>query len=318
MSFSRRKTWLRIVIAAGLGLAAAYGVYLIIWLTSDREEIEEANRLDPGWRLEELEQKRELVADEENGALVVLAASKLWPPQRGSDPDAFWSQGGTEESIIELPPQMQLNAEQQKALKKELEKVRPALEETRKLLRLSRGRYPSTGSREDGSAADDCQESRRVANLLQLDSIFQAQETHVDEALERALGVLNAGRSIGDDPYTLSQLVRISCDALAIRNLERVLAQGEPSQKTLLIAQHSLEDEIVQPLLLQAARGDRADTFRKMTIAKMPIFQPGNLRGIQLKQIRKAPPGRATVAPPGTQSGSFPTGPFLGSFLFVF
>jgi len=89
--------------------------------------------------------------------------------------------------------------------------------------------------------------------------------------------------------------VRMSCDALAVRTLERVLGQGEPSQKTLLIAQHSLEDEAVQPLLLRAARGDRADTFRKMTMTKMPILQPRNLRGIfQLQnkcvEAAKAPP----------------------------
>ena len=58
--------------AAILVLAVAYGVYLFQWMTTSREDVAEADRLDPGWRLQEIEQKRETIPDQENGALVVL------------------------------------------------------------------------------------------------------------------------------------------------------------------------------------------------------------------------------------------------------
>src|SRR5438128_4816753 len=96
MATFRRKTWLRILIVAALGLATVYGVYLFTWLTTNQEEIAEADRLDPGWRLHEMERKRQIISDEENGAFVVLAASKLWPGQQNTAQQEFWAEGGVE------------------------------------------------------------------------------------------------------------------------------------------------------------------------------------------------------------------------------
>jgi hypothetical protein len=294
MATFRRKIWLRILIVAALGLATVYGVYLFTWLTTSREEIAEADRLDPGWRLEEMERKRQVIPDEENGALVVLAASKLWPFQQVATSEQFWAQGGIEESIIELPPQMQLNTKQQAALKDELEKLGPLLQESRRLLSLPDGRFATSGSREDGSAMAESQEARRIAGLLNLHSVLQAQDNQADKALATALGVLNAGRSIGDEPYTFSQLVRMGCEGLAIRNSERVLAQGEP-ENDLESAQQLVENEARQQLLLMGVRGDRADTFQKMAITKAPFWQPLDLPGLFRLQTKcveaaKAPP----------------------------
>ena len=284
----RRKTWLGILIIGGLGIIAAYGAYLYFFLSGSKlqEVIAEADRLDPGWRLEELEQKQEVISDDENGALVIQAAIKLWPAQPNSGKDEFWAEGGMEDSIIALPLVIQLNAEQREALKQELNKASAALQEAHKLDHLSRGRFPESGSRLNGSAGMACQDARRIANLLYLHSVLQAQDNQPDAALATALAVLNGGRSIGDEAISLPQLVRMSCGILALRNLERVLAQGEPLAEKLLAAQRSLEDEARKPLLLRAARGDRADTFQKVSITEMPFFRPGNLPGILQLQTK--------------------------------
>lgn len=51
-----------------------------------RTTIEETDRLDPGWRLNDLQAKRTVVPDAENSALYVLAACerlpKDWPGQK--------------------------------------------------------------------------------------------------------------------------------------------------------------------------------------------------------------------------------------------
>src|SRR5713226_5803442 len=47
-----------------------------------RAAIAEADRLDPGWRLAELEAARAEILDEENAALQVLAARRLLPAAR--------------------------------------------------------------------------------------------------------------------------------------------------------------------------------------------------------------------------------------------
>jgi hypothetical protein len=295
MMIPRWKTWRRILLAAGICLAAAYGVYVVHWFNSEDEAVAEANRLDPGWRLEELERKREVFPNEENSALVVLAAAKLWPVRLGTEPDDFWADEGIEQSIVDLPPEMQLNARQEADLKKELDKDAPALREARKLRYLSRGRFPPSGSREDGTAAKEQQVARRIATLLQLHSILQAHHKEADDALNSALGIINAGRSIGDEAYAISQLIRMGCTRLAIHNMERVLAQGEATKAILLSAQQIIENEAGQPLLLLALRGDRADTFQKMSNTKVPFVQPINLRGLfrlQTKYVEaaKAPP----------------------------
>jgi hypothetical protein len=178
-------------------------------------------------------------------------------------------------------------------LKKELEKTAPALQAARKLIHLSRGRFPKSDSGENRDSS--FQEVRRVATLLHLDSILRAQDNQTDEALVTAMGILNAGRSIGDEPKALSQLVRMSCEWLAISQIERVLSQGEASDKSLQSVQLLLQDEASQPLLLFGVRGDRAHTFEEMGSAKQPFVQTAMLRGLfrlqtECVEAAKAPP----------------------------
>src|SRR5262245_49659729 len=79
-----------------------------------QEAIEEADRLDPGWRLADLEAARVLIPDEENSALQVLEAHRQMPkdwfsaPSDGSD--------SLESILDELSPQGRLNEKQAKEL----------------------------------------------------------------------------------------------------------------------------------------------------------------------------------------------------------
>src|SRR5437870_11073475 len=83
MALFRRKTWLRMLAAIAFVIAAAGGILGYFYWTADRdlqEAIAEADRLDPGWQLADLEAKRDVIPAEENGALQVLATAKLLPP----------------------------------------------------------------------------------------------------------------------------------------------------------------------------------------------------------------------------------------------
>ena len=96
-----RRRWLRWLVVAGLLLVGAIaGVLFTLIDPSEqelREAIAEADRIDPGWRFEDLEARRKVIPDEENAALRVLAARQLmpavWPtgvptPERG--PSSIW------------------------------------------------------------------------------------------------------------------------------------------------------------------------------------------------------------------------------------
>jgi hypothetical protein len=74
--------------------------------------------------------------------------------------------------------------------------------------------------------------------------------------------MVNAGRSLADEPFMPAQLTQLACRGVALFILERALAQGEPSKGALIVLQRLLEDEESQPVLLVAARGSRAGAER--------------------------------------------------------
>ena len=98
----------------------------------------------------------------------------------------------------------------------------------------------------------------RVRNLLHEEAVLLAQEGQADRALEATPGILVSGRAVGDEPLIISQLIRMACQAVAVQTLERVLAQGEPFAGELKKMHELLEEEAAEPLLLIAARGERA------------------------------------------------------------
>src|SRR5207247_8602307 len=63
---------------------------------------------------------------------------------------------------------------------------------------------------------------------------------------------------VGDEPSTVSTLVRIAGSTVAAQMIERTLAQGEPLPAMLAEVQKRLEAEEPAPILLFATRGERA------------------------------------------------------------
>ncbi len=111
------RRWLLLGVPVAIALAV-----LAFFLLPDpserelREAIAEADRLDPGWRWEELEARRKAIPDEENAALCVLAVDRLmnsglhWPPDPPLPPGAPVpdSVNNVPRTIYYLPPPVQL------------------------------------------------------------------------------------------------------------------------------------------------------------------------------------------------------------------
>jgi hypothetical protein len=248
-----------------------------------QEAIAEADQLDPGWRLDELEAKRAVLDDADNAAQQVLAARRWlpnrWPtppaPVFPANPDLTLGPAGQpappfpaasvstartlDEQLADLPAQVQLNDAQARGLRAELDKVARALTEAHKLADLPNGRYAVTWSRDYvGTMLPHVDHARVVALLLRFDATLRAHDGDADQALASGRAILNTGRSMGDEPGTIAQLVRIACRALAVASIERTLAQGQPSEAALDALQQLLHDEAAHPLLWIAARGERA------------------------------------------------------------
>jgi hypothetical protein len=247
--------------------AAAYVYVMIAADRRLREAVAEVERNDPHWRLEEVEAGRAQVPDERNAAGLVFKARAVFPASwpswdlgyTGPDPDGDDKRKALEKSFMELVPQRQLNEEQTAALRTELKRAAAALAEARKLKDYPEGRYPITYSADFVTTPlPHVQEARMVVYLLQFDVLLRAQEGDADGALESCRAILNCGRSVGDEPLSISQLVRIALRAIAVSPTQRALAQGEPSDAELRQLQELLEKEAAEPLMRTWARGERA------------------------------------------------------------
>jgi type II secretory pathway pseudopilin PulG len=272
-----RRRWPYIVALPALVILMGIGVYVYLIVSAESElraAITETDRLDPRWRLEDVEADRTVVPEAENSAALAIAAKQQlpnpWPfwdaPPGAQDPaDAGPKRQALQESFRDLEPQRQLTDEQTTALRTAMATAAAALSEARKLADRSEGRYSIT-YRADwiGTLMPHVQEAREIAAVLSYDALMRAQDKDPDGPLASCRGMLNGGRSIGDEPNLIAQLVRISCRGIATRQAERVLAQGEPSEDALRRFQELLEKEEPEPLLLIAVRGERAGMDRLM------------------------------------------------------
>lgn len=273
-----RPWWRRWKVIAGLliGLGITVPVISVCYLMhrADKElqaAVAEADRLDPGWRLEELEAKREVLPDEKNGMVVVQSARSKLPspwthrPRREGESEADYaakrSQPETDvmEQVRMLPPEAALTPELSSDLKALLQEHAAALAEARKLVDHPGGRAVLIWAPDYVSTlVPHVQEAREITALLFLDAVQRAHSGDPDAALRSARAALNAGRAIGDEPFVISQLVRMACEAHSVRAIERTLAQGRPSEEALAVTQRLLADEAACNILLASMRGERA------------------------------------------------------------
>jgi hypothetical protein len=281
----RRWRWLLLPPLALMGVSLAY--YFHSRSVVEKEPaaaIAETDRVDPGWRLEEIEASRTTYSIEENAAETVLAAHKLlpanWPPQPPTttpladaalddpiegDPltPRLRSDGelaSLEDRVSGLPPEVQPDPELLHDLRAELTRdgVKDALAATERLSRQTGGRYTVTWGPIPLNFTTPYQDARAVATLLEWQALLQDQDGQADEGLATARRIIIAGRSIGDEPTMIAQIVRFAMNAVARRVIERVLAQGLPSAAALADTQRLLKEDDAEPLLLYAFRGERA------------------------------------------------------------
>jgi hypothetical protein len=250
-----RRRRLLVAGATCLGLVASLGAgwWYLAWAAERdfQEALAETDRLDPGWRIEDLLKAREQVPEDENSALLVLkvhAALRLG--------------GGfnfkVEESIGALAPNVQLNAEQAVALQEYLGRQEKAQAFARRLKDMPRGAYPNTYDPQKAVLTVDwVQRAREVTHFLSLGAMLATQEENGSLAADICRANLNTARSIGDDPTLIAHLVRIAMAEISIRSLQRVLAQATLAEDDLRLLQETVQREIDDPRLYWAMRGER-------------------------------------------------------------
>jgi hypothetical protein len=246
--------WPLLALLLLLALAAA-GLGVRHKLAVDRlaEATAETDALDPGWRLEDIEAARAQVPDETNGILALRATAKLlpkgWPPPEADLPKAHENGAAN----------LRLGDDERRRLRAALEAVGPARTAARKLAAYPTGRanvvylvnFP-------GILIPHTDDMRAVTHLLVLDALLHAEEGDLHESAFLCRTAFNAARAVGDEPISISQLIRGKCANLAGKAVVRLMAQGEPDEADLAALQRVVEEEAAHPGLRLGYRGDRA------------------------------------------------------------
>ncbi len=131
----------------------------------------------------------------------------------------------------------------------------------RKVIDMQKGRFSFTLAKNPfNTLLPHLSQAKDVTLLLYLESVQCAEVGDSDVALASVRGMLNAARSIGEEPFLISQLMRLACVGATLTALERVIAQGQPSSEALrkLSQLLELEEASLQSALISAVRSERA------------------------------------------------------------
>jgi hypothetical protein len=240
-------------------------------------------RAYPPWRIDDLMAAREAVPDAENSAIVVAEVVSMLPQNWPGQP---WPGPGMQKlppDEIELAHErigmtatnVQLDDETADTLAEALSEYSDAVDLARTVADYSRGRHElELAPMPYETLLPETQASRTAARLLMADAAIRAQDGDIDGALDSSRAILGVARSIGDEPFLISGLVRVAIGNVALTSARRVLAQGEPSDATLAKLQDVVLDELAQPILLQGVRGERAaldELIRRIRDAEISI-----------------------------------------------
>lgn len=246
--------------------------------------IAEADRLDPGWRWDQIWAKRAVVPDPENSARIVIEAGRLLP--RGA-PDV--------PGFVDRAGETRLNGQQRAELNAWLKPRADAMDIALTLADRPRGRFDIQVAPDFISTLlPDIQTTRQIVNLLRAEAVRRAETGNAGQ-LEEFRAMLNAARSIGDEPMVISQIIRVINSNLAIQSLEQTLARTAPNEEALTAAQNLLNEEAGYNARLVAWRGERAIQFGfldAVDTGRVSLEQVGNtLRGLNKTWPADSSPG---------------------------
>ena len=140
----------------------------------------------------------------------------------------------------------------------DMEKLAPAVAEARKLASMPLGKHKLVIAANPWTTLlNDQQETARSAALLRLYAWDRGTEWRNEGSLLACRACVNAGRSLGDEPIAISQLVRVARRGRPGLP-RRTLALGEASDGDLAEVQKLLRVEDAHPTTWVVTHGERA------------------------------------------------------------
>jgi hypothetical protein len=257
-----RRIFLAAVALVVLAVLSMVGLYFYQRHRGERAlqaAMAEADRDDPGWRLEDIEAQRSKVPPGDNAAIPLLKAAE-------SIPDA-WAID-VPPAIESLPPTTALDAGETEQLRKILKKYEGVVPITHQALARKQGWIAIQWTPDYISTALPA--LQRLGNLggyLRAHADWCSKEGDFDNAWLSGLAILAIARAVGEQPGAISQIVRLNLRLQAIASLERTLALVPKSLPAKLLeeAQRQLADEAAKPATMPLLRGERAGLHLLLT-----------------------------------------------------
>jgi hypothetical protein len=222
------------------------------------EVITQLDAIDRGWRLEDIEAARARAApsDDKNSSNIIIALHKAIPPEwKDIESGRGWEWGPVtnyQPSFVEIVWLVQgerITADVRQSLRQQL--LRPDI------VASAGGHYVLIHNENPiMTLLPNTQNARGVAALLDYDARVLVLAKKGDQAIASARAGLVVAKSIGDEPFLISQLVRVACDRVAAHAALQVLALAEPTEG-LGELQNELRAEADVPWLQYGFRGER-------------------------------------------------------------
>jgi hypothetical protein len=270
MSRTHRRKWFRFALCVCVLAVGSLAGYWLYRLESSRSRLAETiRRLDesePGWTKDELCAARNgrLPPDELNSFRLIRESKAAFPPgYTSTDPVR---------DLVDHPSNRQLPMDGLTALQKQVAAGEPALAIARRLAGAPEGgRAMNMSEMPISTDVTEVQDARGVVWALQWDALAAAHAGRPSDAVRSARAALGTGRAIGDEPFAISQLVRIACVGVACRATERMLGLCEPNEG-LAELQIELTREADVPRLYYSMLGERAATHQMFL-----LFESGGI-----------------------------------------
>lgn len=269
----RRCFWILLLLA----IILVWGLFAIWSYHSSQsflnQAIAETDALDPRWRLADMLADRKSIPDDQNSALVIMAGHRHL-----NNIDRAKRDKVEEASEQDLESQNHCYNEQQKdALRQLVDMHADALVEYRKIAAMPAGHYPfvwnpmAQGSQSTESFA------RSAMYALRYDLRHCLAHGDFDKADQRMLGIVNIAPSLGDEPATITLIIRSAIIRMAGFAIEEWLAKSQPNEAVLGQIQSNLETQSSYPfatVFVEAERASGFESYDNMAVLTPPPANP--------------------------------------------
>jgi hypothetical protein len=207
---------------------------------------------DPDWTWERVNETRAKPPAGRNGADLIPEIKKQLRPEWGkalATPEFA--------PLLDVPPNERFGGDVLAQVRSELDASAEAVKLARALKDCPFG-HRAIVLKPDvlNTLLPDTQNTRHAADLLKWAVVVATADGDARRTADDLMALLNASRSLGDEPFLISQMVRIAVRGVAVRSAERAVAQR--TDLPLADLQAALLADADEPLLLYGLRGDRA------------------------------------------------------------